>query len=173
MSKNESLSNSGSVVAGSDKEGSGTDEAASFDLARHLPYLINRVAVGVSTHLAARMIDGLSLPKWRTLAVLLKEGERSIGDLSERTSIELSTLSRAVSALQRQKLVERQRRGHDRRTVMVTLTQSGKESALRMIDSTMAVEALIADGLTPEQADLLRGLLAQVDRNLQRPLILS
>jgi DNA-binding MarR family transcriptional regulator len=173
MSKNESLSNSGSVVAGSDKEGSGTDEAASFDLARHLPYLINRVAVGVSTHLSARMIEGLSLPKWRTLAVLLKEGERSIGDLSERTSIELSTLSRAVSALQRQKLVERQRRGHDRRTVMVTLTQSGKESALRMIDSTMAVEALIADGLTPEQADLLRGLLAQVDRNLQRPLILS
>lgn len=173
MSKKQSVSNAGSGVTGSGEGGGGTDDAATFDLARHLPYLINRVAVGVSTHLTARMIDGLSLPKWRTLAVLLKEGERSIGDLSQRTSIELSTLSRAVSALQRQKLVERQRRGHDRRTVMVTLTPSGKELALRMIDSTMAVEALIADGLTPEQTDLLRGLLAHVDRNLQRPLILS
>jgi DNA-binding MarR family transcriptional regulator len=135
--------------------------------------MINRVAVGVSAQLAARMTDGLTLPKWRTLAVLLKEGERSIGDLSLRTSIELSTLSRAVSSLQRQKLVERERRGHDRRTVMVSLTAAGRQSAQKMIGSALVVENLITEGLTEQQTETLLGLLAHIDRNLQRPLILD
>ena len=72
-----------------------------LQLDNYLPYLINRVG----SALAARFTDTtlkryqLSIMMWRVLVVLSNNGARRLVDLSQLTSIDLSTLSRMVARL--------------------------------------------------------------------------
>ena len=69
-------------------------------LAGYLPYLINRLTRemlrGVDKQFQER---GLTVSKWRILAVLSDRGTCRFGELARLTSIEPATLSRFVGAL--------------------------------------------------------------------------
>ena len=63
---------------------------------------------------------------WRILAVLWKHDNLSHRELSELTSIEVSSLSRISKTVQRDGLIRRKRTVQDQRTVRVTLTTRGE-----------------------------------------------
>jgi DNA-binding MarR family transcriptional regulator len=54
-------------------------------------------------------------------------GDHRLGELADRTSIDLSTLSRLLVSMQRKRLVVRRRSGLDRRALSLTLTEKGFE----------------------------------------------
>lgn len=94
----------------------------------YFPYLINRVG-NTLVQLFSRDLASfqLAVPMWRVIAVLAEKGEQRLIDLSVMTSIEASTLSRLTEAMQRKKLVLRQRSRLSKREVVVSLAERGRE----------------------------------------------
>jgi DNA-binding MarR family transcriptional regulator len=58
---------------------------------------------------------GVSLPMYRVMAALWQRDGQCLGDLSEMTSVEISTLSRLVHSMPRKGNVSRQRPDFDGR----------------------------------------------------------
>src|SRR5580704_16808620 len=99
-----------------------------LDLAEHLPHLINRVGSALVARFSADAQAGarLSVASWRVLAVLSNNGALRQTDLAEMTSIDTSTLSRLITRLVHDGLVQRTRSRKDSREVAVALTRKAK-----------------------------------------------
>ncbi len=102
---------------------------AALDLERFLPYRLSVLANRVSRALAAQYRDrfGLSIPEWRVLAVLGRDGRLSAVEIAARTSMDKVKVSRAIAALLHKGLVRRQRDPHDRRVTRIEATPRGRE----------------------------------------------
>ncbi|HYM31681.1 MAG TPA: MarR family transcriptional regulator, partial [Candidatus Cybelea sp.] len=104
-----------------------------FDLSRYLPYLLNRAG----SHVAAAFTrevrgQGITLPVWRVLAALNHRNGQRLGELSEMTAIEVSTLSRVLDLMQGKGLVAR-KPGPDARSISVQLTAAGRAATRRIV----------------------------------------
>lgn len=77
-------------------------------LDQYLPYLINRAGMSLAMRFGATLRrEGVSLQDWRVLAALRERNGQRLTELAERTSIEISTLSRLVAGLEASGLVIR------------------------------------------------------------------
>jgi len=75
---------------------------------------------------------GLTPEQFETLRALEASSDQSMGRLSSALGVDLSTMSRNVSVLQREGYVERTRHSEDSRVVTVALTRKGS-NALRTL----------------------------------------
>ncbi len=92
-----------------------------------VPYLLNRLVREMLRGVDKKFQDrGLTVQKWRVLAVLSDRGSCGFRELTELTAIEPATLSRFVDALVREGLVRRRRSTSDARAVKITLTDRGE-----------------------------------------------
>jgi len=67
----------------------------------YLPYLLNRAGARIAASFSEEVRPlGATLQMWRVLAALRERDGRRMGDLSETTSIEVSTLTRLVDAME-------------------------------------------------------------------------
>lgn len=141
-----------------------------FDLTDLLPYLLNRAGSRIADAFSEmlRREHGITLQAWRVLAALGHQDGQRIGELADTTSIEVSTLSRLVTAVQRQGLIERRRSTEvgDARVVRVFLTGEGRKLARRIIPVAEAYEGIALTGFTPEEARLLKRYLVRVFDNM-------
>lgn len=138
-----------------------------FDLRNYLPYLLNRVGFAVSDVFAEALAEeSLTVPHWRVLAVLMHEGTMRVSELSELTSIEISTLSRLLSGLQRRGLLTRKSAKDDARVVNVTLAARGRAIVTRLLPSAVALEDRLIAGISPKDVVQLKGLLAKLYINI-------
>src|SRR5579884_3813430 len=88
-----------------------------------LPYLLNRAGMRIGTMFSRDVAPyGITLPMWRVLLELWHKGEHRLGELAVLTSIDISTLSRLLVAMQRKRLIVRRRSGLDRRALSLSLT---------------------------------------------------
>jgi len=71
---------------------------------------------------------GLTLEQFQTLRTIDAAKDRSMGALSQAMRVDLSTMSRNISVLQREGYVTRSRHPEDSRVVTVALTRHGKEA---------------------------------------------
>lgn len=71
---------------------------------------------------------GLTLEQFQTLRTIDAARDRSMGALSQTVRVDLSTMSRNVSVLEREGFVARSRHPEDSRVVTVALTRHGKEA---------------------------------------------
>jgi DNA-binding MarR family transcriptional regulator len=71
---------------------------------------------------------GLTLEQFQTLAAVSAADPSSIGSLSDRLCVDLSTMSRNVTVLERKGHLQRARGADDARVVHVRLTSKGKRS---------------------------------------------
>ena len=79
-----------------------------------LPYVFNRVTNRLNLNLLEVLRPrGITVPRWRVLAVLGARDGRNIGELSAFTIIEQPTLSRVVGQMERDGLVSRRPDGQD------------------------------------------------------------
>ncbi|MCK7611038.1 MarR family winged helix-turn-helix transcriptional regulator [Roseibium sediminicola] len=93
------------------------------------PYLMNRIMGRYNAALREEMANlGLTTPKMRTLAVLSVIDGLLIGELAIYAITEVSTLSRALDALERDGLVRRVADKDDSRAVRVHITAKGRET---------------------------------------------
>jgi DNA-binding MarR family transcriptional regulator len=141
--------------------------AGGFDLARFLPYLINRAGVRLAVAFARDIAShGVGLQEWRVLAALAAHGPQRLGDLARLTSIDVSTLSRLIGRMARRDLVGRTRENGDRRAVRLALARKGRRAVDAIIPLARRYETIALEGFDAAESDRLRAMLEQVYRNL-------
>lgn len=139
-----------------------------FQLQTYLPYLLNRAGFAVTEAFGGALAGAsLTVPGWRVLAALLAGERLRVGELAELTSIEFSTLSRLVDALQRRGLVARKPSKDDARVVHVALTARGRTIATGLVPAALELEGRLVEGMSAAEVSELRRLLGRLYRNLR------
>ena len=137
-----------------------------FNLARFLPYHINRTGVRLVTAFGNELERfDLTVPMWRVLAVLWQNRELKVTDLIADTAIEQSTLSRLLVAMEKRGLLTRQRNTADARAVLVKLTPAGRKLTKTLIPLALRNERVALRGFSPEEAEQLYGMLGRIFEN--------
>lgn len=133
-----------------------------------LPYLLNRAGLRIGL-MFSRDIEpyDVTLPMWRVMIELWHNGDHRLGELSERTSIDLSTLSRLLMAMQRKHLIVRRRSGLDGRALSLTLTERGLELTEQIAPLALHYEDVAMGGLSEGEVKQLKQLLKKVYLNLE------
>jgi DNA-binding MarR family transcriptional regulator len=138
--------------------------AAPFALERFVPYRLS-----VLTNIISRTIGrlygerfGLSIPEWRVMAVLGRFAPLSASEVCQRTAMDKVQVSRAVDRLRRGGLVERAVDAKDRRRSRLRLSAVGHRTHDAIVPMAMATEALLLDGLAPQDRRTLDRLLTRL-----------
>lgn len=133
----------------------------------YLPYLLNRAGARIAASFTRVVRDyGITLPMWRVLAALNERDGQRMGELAERTSIDASTLSRVIDAMERLGLVDRLRQDDDARSVAVHVTGPGRDLTARIVPLALHYETVALQGFSGPQAKLLKRMLVQLYRNM-------
>ena len=140
-----------------------------LDLFKFVPFRLNRLAAEVSLALSSEYQEryGLDIPEWRVLATIGFRNEPcSAQYISHCTRTHKSTISRAVTALMRRRLVERVENAHDRREFSLRLTRKGKALYEELIPRLLRKEKTIMAALSATEQRELARLLGKIEKNL-------
>jgi DNA-binding MarR family transcriptional regulator len=138
-----------------------------LNLQDFLPYLLNRAGLRIGVMFSRDIEEfDVTLPMWRVLIELWHNGDHRLGELAERTSIDLSTLSRLLVAMQRKGLILRRRSGLDGRALSLTLTPRGMELTERIVPHALHYESIAMRRLSERDVLKLKELLKTVYDNL-------
>lgn len=138
-----------------------------LNLQDFLPYLLNRAGLRIGVMFSHDIENfQVSLPMWRVLIELWHNGDHRLGELAQRTSIDLSTLSRLLVTMQRKGLIVRRRSGLDGRALSLTLTQRGMELTERIVPFALHYENVAMRRLSERDVAKLKDLLKVVYDNL-------
>ena len=133
-----------------------------LELAGFVPYRLNRLAVGVSNHLADiyRERFGLDIPEWRVMATVGSRHGCTAQHIAASTRMHKTRVSRAVADLEERGLIERASSVADRREREVRLTKTGRRMYAELVPLVLERERQLLACLTKEQ---LRGFLAGME----------
>lgn len=133
-----------------------------------VPYLLNRAGVAVGERFTRRIASyGVTLPMYRVLAVLRQSGTKTLGELSELVSVELSTLSRLIGLLVKRGLVTRVRPPENARIVLIDVTAQGANLADELMQIAMHFEDTLISDLDKDQVKFLKALLRQLNQQVE------
>jgi DNA-binding MarR family transcriptional regulator len=103
----------------------------------------------------------LTLEQFETLQIVDRTEQSSIGSLSATMEVDLSTMSRNVSVLEKNGYLQRVRSADDRRLVHVRLTAKGRSALTTLRCSESDVLGEIYERIPPgERAAVVKGLEA-------------
>lgn len=141
--------------------------SAPLRLDRYLPYLINRAGVSLATRFSMALRKaGVTLQDWRVLAALRERDGQRLTELAQRTSIEVSTLSRLVGGLETAGLVSRSRDAGDARAIAIRLTAAGERVTVELTPAALEIETVALAGLSDAEIAQLKSLLERIYGNL-------
>lgn len=105
--------------------------------------------------------DGSTLPQRIVMGQLVRHGDMSVKELSQKVGLSHSTISGIVDRLERKGLVKRSRDQQDRRITKVTITDSAKNHFHNMMTQRMFSGIVEAFNLASagEQVKILEGLI--------------
>lgn len=111
----------------------------------------------------------------RILAVISELKNPIMGDIVDIMVLPQSTISHQVKRLEKRGLVKRTRRAEDNRSVAVTLTDKGIETARICSLQSEMIYAELSNIFSPEELESLHDLLGKMFGGLQKmpPLILN
>ncbi|HEY0217057.1 MAG TPA: MarR family transcriptional regulator, partial [Cellulomonas sp.] len=132
-------------------------DPARWPVGRLLSAASRRVEREWNAHLDAWQLNHASLP----VLVMLMRGPHTQAELAEACEVTEQTMSRVLARMERTGYVTRTAHATDRRKHEIAVTDEGRAVAAEAADPD-AAEELATRGLTPEQVDQLRALLAIV-----------
>ncbi len=136
-------------------------------LDRYLPYLLNRAGARIATAFNEEIRPlGATLQTWRVLAALHERDGRRMGDLSETTSIEVSTLTRLVDNMEKKGLVARRRDAADARAVTLHATPAGRRMTRIILPIAERYEKVALLGFSEAEAWALKTALRRLFDNM-------
>lgn len=140
-----------------------TERALDFHLEQFLPYLVHRVGSRLADGFQDRFTAaGVSLPEWRVISVLFEYGDQSMGDIARRTSINASTLTRLIGAMEKRELVKRERARSNQRLVFVRLRPTGFDIAAQLIPDIIDYEQDLSSCFTEAELRTFKSLLSKL-----------
>lgn len=132
-------------------------------LVRHTGYLISRVGFYAQRQFSARLTElGLTPRMWGALNVLDAEGAMTQQELGKSIGMDPSTMVSTIDELESQGLVERRRHPTDRRAHALHVTELGHDTLGRGRRLAAAAQDQLLAPLSPEDRDVLHGLLLRV-----------
>ena len=140
------------------------DPAGEFAMGvqEQLFYLLFQTAYHRDQRLGERLAKiGVTVARWRTLAVIRRLGECSMTELARLTAGDRTTLTRSVDQLVNSGVIERSIPSNDRRRVVLRLTRSGHELYQLSVETMMGLNAEVIQAV-PEaiRRDVVRSLEA-------------
>jgi DNA-binding MarR family transcriptional regulator len=142
---------------------------ARLDLLKFMPFQLSRLAAEVSTALAGEYIEqyGIDIPEWRVIATLgFRETPCSAQFISQRTRTHKSTISRAVTSLLKQGLVERVENRDDRREFDLRLTKKGRNLYEELIPRLLRKERDMLSCFSAQERKDFALLLGKIEKSL-------
>jgi DNA-binding MarR family transcriptional regulator len=142
-------------------------ELNNYNLDESIPYLMNRVVGRQNRSLEEDLLKmGISFQHWRVLAVLAMGDGLSIADLSEYAVVPHSTLSRLLTRLEEEGLVERSEKTPDGRTARILVTAQGRALYRKIIPFAIERRDDALVGFSDAEKDVLCGMLKRMLANL-------
>lgn len=125
-------------------------------------------ATGRMNALCLKLLDpyDLSLPQWVILSCLWREGPLTVGTLAELVGTGFPATSRIVDRMADRGLVARQKHETDGRVMVVTTTKKGDELS-HLSNLHEKINAMLLEGLSPEERTLAFSLLARMHHNAE------
>src|SRR5262245_47893864 len=108
---------------------------------------------------------GLNVTDWHVLTSLRWTGapyRRSAGELARRVELTSGAMTRRLDAIEAEGLVRRLRDPDDRRSLLVELTEKGRQKHEQAMGIQAEKEALLAKALTDREKEQLNALLRRV-----------
>ena len=142
---------------------------ARLDLFKFVPFRLNRLAAELSSALAIEYQDqhALDTPAWRVLATLgFRNDACSAQFIAQCTRTHKSTISRAVTALLRDGLIERVENAADRREFRLRLTRKGRALYEELFPKLLRREQEILACLSAQERKQLSALLGKIEQSL-------
>jgi DNA-binding MarR family transcriptional regulator len=113
--------------------------------------------------------EQLSRSDLSTLMVLLFHGEMTMSDLASELGAPLSTVTSIAKRLERKRMITRKASDKDQRSILVTLTEEGKQLAGKGKETLNELFERVQAALTPEEITQFIGLAIKVGKALQQP----
>jgi DNA-binding MarR family transcriptional regulator len=133
------------------------------------PYLINRISLSWTTHLAdALKSHEMTTTKMRALAVLSISSPVTINELSLYALTEQSTMSRTLDSLEEQDYIRRRPRAGDLRVRDVELTQAGRDAFARVWPMMYDLLSKMCDGIDSEEYKSFTATLHKMIQNIRK-----
>ncbi|WP_430398264.1 MarR family winged helix-turn-helix transcriptional regulator [Ferrovibrio sp.] len=135
-------------------------------LENFLPYrlsvMTNRISGALSRHYAERF--GIGIPEWRVIANLGRHPGITANEVVERAAMDKVTVSRAVAALEKKKLVERRRDDGDKRKAQLTLSKAGEKVYGEIVPLALGFERDLLAMLTAEERTVLDRVIGKLTK---------
>lgn len=139
-----------------------------IDFENSIRYLItslaNKINIAGSREMQRR--HGIGLMEWRVLALLGAEGEATPGRIAQVAGVDKSVVSRAVGSLERRGLVTVMADEFSGRQTRLRFTAAGSALHDRGITYALKAEAILLEGLSDADRQVMRRLLKQMIANL-------
>jgi DNA-binding MarR family transcriptional regulator len=150
-----------------DAEPSGpVSQPRTFVIEDSLGYLVNRVARLIAHDLAERIRPaGVAIGQWAVLLFLWARDGMTQAELSRMVAIEPPTVVRTIDRMVRDGLVTRAPDPDDGRLSRIYLTERARSLRDELVPLAAAVNDEILNGLTANEAQTLRRLLAKLASN--------
>ena len=140
-----------------------------LDLRDFLPYrlsvLTNRLSRKLSAFYSERF--DLTIPEWRTMAVLGQMPGLSADGVGERTEMDKVSVSRAVNRLLKKRYLNRSYAKDDKRRSILSLSPRGHGVYVQIVPLARDFDAAIGAGLTAAERDALLCVLDKLDAALE------
>lgn len=130
--------------------------------------------LAVAAHTVSRALSdvytrefGLSIPEWRVLANLGRNGPLKAGELAERSSMDKPKVTRALQRLEARGLVQRAIVSADRRQVRLALTRRGRLQFRQIAALALEWEADLLGALSDAERKGLDRILTKLMRQAE------
>jgi MarR family transcriptional regulator, lower aerobic nicotinate degradation pathway regulator len=133
------------------------EDGRAYVLDDQIGFILRQVYQRHAALFAERFGDDMTPMQWAAIAKLAEVGDCSQNLLGRLTAMDVATIKGVVERLIRRALVDTKPDPTDRRRIVVSLTQSGREAYDRKADMAVRISAETLAPLTPEeQATLIR-----------------
>jgi DNA-binding MarR family transcriptional regulator len=142
---------------------------ATIPLEQWVGYRFGLVAARLGNYVAQMYSSrhDLTIPAWRSLAVIARYQPLTAKQLATLTSSDAFKVARAIELLVRRGLIRRDVDKEDRRRASLNLTAEGRKVYRDIEKFTVRVERELIGGLDESELTILRRSLDKLDRQLE------
>ena len=112
-------------------------------------------------------LEGLSLPQYQLLESLLRADELTVGVLAEAAGVAAPTATRMLDCLERDGHVTRRHSESDRRSVLISLTPSGRVAVDAAHERVNAWRRRVFEALEPQEREHAAALLTRLSQIME------
>lgn len=135
-----------------------------FQLEDFMPYLLNRAAEKASLEFQKtyKSTYGMLRTEWRVLFHLGRYGELTAKQICDKSDLHKTKVSRAVSALEKQRFLMRTEVPTDRRHELLSLTKQGQAAFAHLQAEAVKYNERVMSAFTPEEQDIAMKFMKQI-----------